>query len=152
MWGWIPLIPLLFRKPSGSRQNHPLGLTLGVSVLSRVFPSPPSTKLLGTVHPGFLGIWLHPVILSRLLLYSWSQGRGKGHRLRKIFNMGGGSSNWEWSGQVERLREAFMGIQEAGPRRRLQWAALPCLRNCAFCEMNMHNCRPFSVWIYDAGL
>ena len=37
------------------------------------------------------------------------------HRLGKIFNMEGASNNCERSEQTERLREAFTGVQGAGP-------------------------------------
>ena len=57
------------------------------------FQAPLPQHYSGPAHPGFLSIWLHPMILARLPLYS-SQGRVKGHRLTNIFNMGG-SSNWE---------------------------------------------------------
>ena len=37
------------------------------------------------------------------------------HRLGKIFNKEGASNNCERSEQTERLREAFTGVQGAGP-------------------------------------
>ena len=55
----------------------------------------------------------------------------KRHRLRKILNMGG-SNNCERSEQTERLCEAFMGVQGAGPPGGgCKGAAPPCIRK--FC-------------------
>ena len=62
------------------------------------------------------------------------------------FSTLGGFNNCERSEQTERLGEAFTGVQGAGPlsgvaRGPFAW------ENVVFCELNMHNYRPFLVYI-----
>ena len=64
-------------------------------------------------------------------------------RLMKILNMED-SINCE---QPERLREAFTGVQGAGPWRGLQGGSAPLQENFVFGKLNMHNFRSFLVQI-----
>ena len=99
---WIPLIPLLFCGPSGSRQNHPHGLTLGGQCALKGISKSPShsitrgrpTRLFK--HYGCIP-WYLPASLFNLglLLSAWVSGTGEGTKAWEDLQHGGGSSSFE---------------------------------------------------------